>query len=98
MKTMFGWKRSKGVEISDVWQASARHLLHRIFQKSSPSDKKSTESLCDNLKHFMMSLGSAPERVVFEDRSRPPLVMVGTTRTVESKVAMKKHQRPVIQQ
>lgn len=98
MKTMFGWKRSKGVEISDVWQASARHLLHRIFQKSSPSDKQSTERLCENLKHFMMSLGSAPERVEFEDRSRPPLVMVGTTRTVESKVAMKKHQRPVIQQ
>ncbi|XP_073346346.1 E3 ubiquitin-protein ligase rnf213-beta [Pagrus major] len=67
--------QSKGVAISDIWQASARHLLNRIFQKSSPSDKQSTERLGDNLKHFMMSLGSAPERVVFEDNSRPPAVM-----------------------
>ncbi|XP_028423038.1 E3 ubiquitin-protein ligase rnf213-beta isoform X2 [Perca flavescens] len=71
---MLGWSRSKGVEVSDAWQTSARTLLDRIFQKWSPSDKQSTESLCDSLNHFMMSLGSAPTRISFPDNSRPPMV------------------------
>ena len=86
LNNMLGWNRLKGVEISDIWQAAARTLLNRIFQKWSPSDKQSTERLCDNLSHFTMSLGSAHERMEFEDRSRPPPVTVGTTKTVESKV------------
>lgn len=87
---VFGLNRSQGVEISDIWQASAKHLLNRIFQKSSPSDKQSTESLCDNLNHFIRSLGSSHERMEFKDKSRPPLIMVGTTRT-ESKVFIINH-------
>lgn len=86
INNMLGRNRLKGVEISDIWQAAARTLLNRIFQKWSPSDKQSTERLCDNLSHFTMSLGSAHERMEFEDRSRPPPVTVGTTKTVESKV------------
>lgn len=80
---MVGRNRSKGEEIADAWQASAKHLLNRIFQKWSPSDRQSTESLCDDLSHFMMSLGSAHARVVFPDHSPPPVVLVGAARRVE---------------
>ncbi|KAM7381116.1 hypothetical protein PAMA_012108 [Pampus argenteus] len=73
---LFGSRASKGLEISDAWQASARSLLNRIFQKWSPSDKQSTRSLCDNLVHFMNSLGSAHTTVVYPDYSRPPIVKV----------------------
>ncbi|XP_045924674.1 E3 ubiquitin-protein ligase rnf213-beta [Micropterus dolomieu] len=71
---MVGWKKSKGVEISDAWQASARDLRNYIFQKWSPSDRQSTESLCLNLMHFMMSLGSAHTRMTFPDDTQPPMV------------------------
>lgn len=71
---MFNMNRSKGVEISDAWQASARDLLNRIFQKWSPSDKQSTESLCTSLCDFMRTLGSAHDRIIFPDSSRPPVV------------------------
>ncbi|XP_067343642.1 E3 ubiquitin-protein ligase rnf213-beta isoform X4 [Channa argus] len=68
-----GWKKP-GVAVSDAWQASARTLLDSIFQKCTPSDKQSTEKLCDNLRHFTTSLGSAHERVVYPDNSVPPVV------------------------
>ncbi|XP_029311958.1 LOW QUALITY PROTEIN: E3 ubiquitin-protein ligase rnf213-beta [Cottoperca gobio] len=71
---LLGWK-SKSVEVSDAWRASARTLLNRIFQKWSPSDKQSTESLCDSLLHFMGSLGSAHTRMNFPDNSQPPVIM-----------------------
>ncbi|XP_070782783.1 E3 ubiquitin-protein ligase rnf213-beta [Enoplosus armatus] len=68
------WRKPKGVETSDAWQASARDLLNNIFQKWSPTDKQSTDSLCHNLCHFMRSLGSAHERMTFPDGSPPPMV------------------------
>ncbi|XP_034715873.1 E3 ubiquitin-protein ligase rnf213-beta isoform X2 [Etheostoma cragini] len=71
---LLGWTRSKGVEVSDAWQASARTLLDRILQKWTPSDRQSTESLSDSLKHFMTSLGSAHTRTIFPDNTRPPVV------------------------
>uniref|UniRef100_A0A3B4YE64 RING-type E3 ubiquitin transferase n=1 Tax=Seriola lalandi dorsalis TaxID=1841481 RepID=A0A3B4YE64_SERLL len=71
---MVGLKKSKGVEISDAWQAAARTLLNRIFQEWSPSDRQSTATLGDNLEHFMMSLGSAHSRVVYPDNSQPPII------------------------
>lgn len=86
-----GLNTSGGEEISDAWQASARHLLNRIFQKWSPSDKRSTERLLDNLVHFMMSLGSAHTRVAFPDNSQPPMVTVGATRRVEFKAFIRHH-------
>lgn len=78
-----GAKKSKGEEISDTWQASARHLLNRIFQKWSPADKKSTDSFCDSLGNFISSLGSAHARTTFQDNSHPPRVTVGETRAAE---------------
>ncbi|XP_071319372.1 E3 ubiquitin-protein ligase rnf213-beta isoform X2 [Trachinotus anak] len=71
---MFGLSKSKGVEISDAWQASARTLLDRIFQKWSPSDKQSTQTLCDNLNHFIISLGSVHTRVKYPDNSQPSMI------------------------
>ncbi|CAJ1081416.1 E3 ubiquitin-protein ligase rnf213-beta [Xyrichtys novacula] len=71
---MVGLKKLKGVEISDAWQNSARELLSRIFQKWTPADKQSTDSLCEKLGHFMWSLGTAHERMAFPDNSRPPVV------------------------
>ncbi|KAM6964707.1 E3 ubiquitin-protein ligase rnf213-beta [Tautogolabrus adspersus] len=71
---MVGFRKQKGVELSDVWQASARDLLSRIFQKWIPSDNQSTDSLCDNLNNFMSSLGSAHQRMEFPDNSQPPAV------------------------
>uniref|UniRef100_UPI0037E7EAB2 E3 ubiquitin-protein ligase rnf213-beta n=1 Tax=Semicossyphus pulcher TaxID=241346 RepID=UPI0037E7EAB2 len=71
---MVGLKKPKGVEISDAWQASATELLSRIFENWSPSDKQSTASLCDKLKHYITSLGTAPQRMKFLDNSRPPVV------------------------
>ncbi|XP_026207099.1 E3 ubiquitin-protein ligase rnf213-beta isoform X2 [Anabas testudineus] len=68
---MVGWRKPKGVELSDAWQTSARTLLDRIFQKWSPSDKQSTQSLCDHLMHFMRSFS---HRVFYPDDSRPPMV------------------------
>ncbi|KAK9530838.1 hypothetical protein VZT92_012317 [Zoarces viviparus] len=70
-----GLQKSKGDEVSAAWQASARTLLDRIFQKWSPSDKQSTESLCESLMHFTWSLGSAPTRMTFLYDSRPPIVI-----------------------
>lgn len=86
---LVGLNTSGGEEISDDWQASARHLMNRIFQKWSPSNKQSTYSLLDNLEHFMMSFGYA--RVVFPDNSQPPVVMVGATRRVEFKAFLMHH-------
>ncbi|XP_030610400.1 E3 ubiquitin-protein ligase rnf213-beta [Archocentrus centrarchus] len=73
---MFGWKNSKGVEISNAWQASATTLLNRIFQKWTPSERQSTENLCHNLGYFMKSLGSAHTRMAYPDHSCPPEVKV----------------------
>lgn len=78
-----GWRNSKGVEVSDAWQASARTLLNRVFQKWSPSDKQSTERLCENLMHFTMSLDFAPQRVKYPDCSKPPIVKVGATKRAD---------------
>ncbi|XP_008298790.1 E3 ubiquitin-protein ligase rnf213-beta [Stegastes partitus] len=69
-----GLSNQKGVEVSDAWQASATTLLNRIFQKWTPSDKQSTDSMCHNLKCFMGSLGSADTRMRYEDNSHPPMV------------------------
>ncbi|XP_053269183.1 E3 ubiquitin-protein ligase rnf213-beta isoform X1 [Pleuronectes platessa] len=66
-----GWRGSKGEEVSDAWLASAKLLLNRIFQSWSPSDRLSTTSLCDHLKHFTASLGPAHSRVKFSDSSQP---------------------------
>ncbi|KAF7657942.1 hypothetical protein LDENG_00019240 [Lucifuga dentata] len=74
--SMVGWRKQKGVEISEAWQVSACTLLHRIFQAWSPSHKQSTENLCEKLKHFMACLGSAHERMNYPDRSHPPVVKV----------------------
>ncbi|XP_051273053.1 E3 ubiquitin-protein ligase rnf213-beta isoform X1 [Dicentrarchus labrax] len=71
---MVGLSRSKGVEVSDAWLASARDLLNRIFQKWHPSDKQSTEYLSDHLVNFIWSLSSAHTRVTFPDNSRPPTI------------------------
>lgn len=80
-----GLGKSNSVETSDAWQASARTLLNRIFQKWSPSDKQSTVSLCDNLMHFMTTLGSAHTRMKYPDNSQPPVVKVGAARRVKFK-------------
>lgn len=77
---MVGLSRSNGVEISDAWQTAATVLLNRIFQKWTPSDKQSTESLCHNLRNFTQSLSSAPHRMAYSDRSHPPMVKVGSVR------------------
>ncbi|XP_059181122.1 E3 ubiquitin-protein ligase rnf213-beta [Centropristis striata] len=74
MQNFWNMFRSKDVEVSDAWQASATALLDRIFQRFSPSDKQSTDSLCEQLEHYMKSLGSAHERMHFMDRSRPPSI------------------------
>lgn len=74
---LVGLNKPKADEVSKDWQLSARHLLRRIFQKWSPSEKASTDNLCENLTHFTNSLGSADKRVVFSDRSQPPPIMVG---------------------
>lgn len=71
---IMGWWRSKGVQVSDAWQDSATTLLNTVFQKWTPLDRQSTQSLCDKLNHFVMSLGSAHTRVMFPDRSPPPVV------------------------
>lgn len=77
--SMTGWKKPKGSEISEVWQNSAQTLLHRIFQKWSPSNKQNTESLCEKLKAFMSCLGFAHRRLHYPDGSLPPVVKVGKT-------------------
>ncbi|XP_047465467.1 E3 ubiquitin-protein ligase rnf213-beta [Mugil cephalus] len=74
---MVGLTRSKGVEISDTWQTSATTLLDRIFQKWTPSDKRSTEELCRDLNYFYWSLGSAHTRINYPDNSQPPMVKTG---------------------
>lgn len=73
-----GWWESKSVEVSDGWKASARTLLDRIFQEWTLSDQQSTKSLCEQLKAFIWSFGSAHERVVYADDSRPLWVKVGS--------------------
>uniref|UniRef100_A0A3B4TK13 RING-type E3 ubiquitin transferase n=1 Tax=Seriola dumerili TaxID=41447 RepID=A0A3B4TK13_SERDU len=55
---MVGLKKSKGVEISDAWQAAARTLLNRLFQEWSPSDRQSTATVLGLMNHcanFMVS-------------------------------------------
>ncbi|XP_034426662.1 E3 ubiquitin-protein ligase rnf213-beta-like [Hippoglossus hippoglossus] len=68
------FRRSKSEEVSDAWLASAKLLLNRIFQNWSPSDRLSTNSLCDHLKHFTTSLGPAHLRVKFSDSSQPTMI------------------------
>lgn len=82
---MFGLKNSKGVEISNAWQSSATTLLNRIFQKWTPSDKQSTESLCQSLKYFIESLGSAHTRMAYPDGSYPPQVKVCSAKREKKK-------------
>ncbi|KAM3592519.1 uncharacterized protein V6R79_020598 [Siganus canaliculatus] len=72
--SMVGLTSPKGEEVSNIWQKAARTLLDRIFQKWTPSDKQSTETLCSDLKHFISSLGSAHTRMIFPDNSRPPVI------------------------
>jgi len=80
---MFSWQKTKVViMVSEAWGASARALLQRTFQTWTPSDRRSTDSLCDSLTHFKRSLGSAHTRMWFLDGSPPPVVAVGATRRV----------------
>lgn len=72
-----GLNKTKAEEISDDWQLSVKLLLSRIFQKWSPSEKVSTEKLCEELKHFNSSISSAGTTVMFQDRSHLPTIMVG---------------------
>lgn len=72
-----GLNKSKADEVSNDWHLSVKHLLCRIFQKWSPVEILSTDNLCNDLKHFSHSLGSADTRVVYPDRSHPPKIMVG---------------------
>ncbi|XP_005805466.2 E3 ubiquitin-protein ligase rnf213-beta [Xiphophorus maculatus] len=69
-----GWKKSRGDEISDAWQTSASTLLNHIFQKWTPSDRQSTTTLCEQLRHFTWSFISAQGRISYQDNSKPPLV------------------------
>ncbi|XP_054899206.1 E3 ubiquitin-protein ligase rnf213-beta [Poeciliopsis prolifica] len=69
-----GWKKSRGDEISNVWQTSASTLLNNIFQKWTPSDRQSTKTLCDQLMHFIQSFSTAPSRISYQDHSKPPIV------------------------
>ncbi|XP_070707447.1 E3 ubiquitin-protein ligase rnf213-beta [Pempheris klunzingeri] len=69
-----GLRKSKSEEVWNAFQASARDLLIRIFQKWSPSDKQSIQSLCSHLNHFNRTLGSAHERMSFPDNIQPPIV------------------------
>lgn len=74
---LVGFYKTKAEEMSDGWHLSARLLLSRIFQKWSPSEKVSTEKLCEELRHFNSSLSSTGTTVIFPDRSHPPTIMVG---------------------
>lgn len=74
---LVGLNKSKADEVSNDWHLSVKHLLCRIFQKWSPAEKLSMDNLCNDLKHFTDSLGSANTRVVYPDRSHPPTIMVG---------------------
>ncbi|XP_020567705.1 E3 ubiquitin-protein ligase rnf213-beta isoform X2 [Oryzias latipes] len=66
-----GLGKPKGVELSDAWQRSARVLLRRILEKWTPSDKRSTESMCDSLMCYADCLGQ--ERIRYPDGSSPTL-------------------------
>lgn len=66
-----GLGKPKGVELSDAWQRSARVLLRRIFEKWTPSDKRSKESMCDSLMCYADCLGQ--ERIHYPDGSSPTL-------------------------
>lgn len=72
-----GLNKPEAEEASEDWQRSAGHLLRRIFRKWSPSEKASTDALCQDLTHFRNSLGFADKRVVFSDKSQLPPIMVG---------------------
>lgn len=74
---MVGLTKSNAEEASRKWHLSARQLIDRIFQKWSPSEKASTDKLCENLCDFNCSLGSAHMRVLLQDRSPLPMIMVG---------------------
>ncbi|XP_029934003.1 E3 ubiquitin-protein ligase rnf213-beta [Myripristis murdjan] len=74
--TMVGLKKSKGMQIADAWQMSARFLLNRIFQNWCPSNKESNQTLHHNLQHFMDCFSSAHQRVVYPDNSTTPMVKV----------------------
>lgn len=80
---MVGLRRSKAEEVSDAWQTAAAVLLDRIFQKWTPSEPRSTESLCQNLMDFTRSFSSAPDRTSYPDGSRPLVVKVGSVRRAE---------------
>ncbi|XP_008435734.1 E3 ubiquitin-protein ligase rnf213-beta [Poecilia reticulata] len=71
---MVGLKKSRGDEISNLWQTSASTLLSRIFQKWTPSDKQSTKTLSDQLMYFTQSFSTAQSRISYQDNSKPPLV------------------------
>lgn len=74
---LVGLNKTKAEEMSDDWQLSVKLLLSRIFQKWSPSEKVSTEKLCEELNHFNSSLSSAATTVMFPDQSHLPTIMVG---------------------
>lgn len=75
------WGKTKIEEIADAWQAAATTLLNRIFQKWTPSDKQSTNILCDNLKFFAWTLGSSYSRIIYPDNSKPPIVKVSAMKS-----------------
>ena len=81
---MVGLSGSEGVKLSDAWQTSAAALLDRIFQKWTPSDKQSTESLCQHLVYFTWSLISAHTRIRYDDRSNPPMIKVCSVWSVKT--------------
>lgn len=74
---LVGLNKPKAEEVLEDWQLSARRLLSRIFQKWSPSDRASTDNLCEHLMHFNDTLGFAGRRVFFPDQSQLPPIMVG---------------------
>ncbi|RVE59876.1 hypothetical protein OJAV_G00193340 [Oryzias javanicus] len=73
---VLGLRKPVGVELSDAWQRSAKLLLGRIFEKWTPTDKHSTEGLCNSLEIWSSNLASAQQRIRYQDGSSPPAVKV----------------------
>ncbi|XP_024140227.1 E3 ubiquitin-protein ligase rnf213-beta isoform X2 [Oryzias melastigma] len=69
-----GLRKPLGVELSDAWHRSAELLLGRIFENWTPTDKHSTESLCNSLNTCSYNLTSAQQRIRYPDGSNPPAI------------------------
>ncbi|XP_029109785.1 E3 ubiquitin-protein ligase rnf213-beta [Scleropages formosus] len=71
------WVKSGKQEVPQAWVSSAQILLDQLFEKwPAKIDQEGIQQFVQHLRSFCWNFHSAPDRLIYPDKSRPPSVNV----------------------